>query len=64
MYFLEIKDLGNNKKKFYRNLRLFDKIFISFPSIHSNVKQINFNDFENYLDYKVEFDLILINNIN
>ena len=64
MYFLEIKDLGNNKKKFYRNLRLFDKIFISFPSIHSNVKQINLNDFEYYLDYKVEFDLILINNIN
>jgi len=64
MYFLEIKDLGNNKKKFYRNLRLFDKIFVSFPSIHSNVKQINLNDFENYLDYKVEFDLILVNNIN
>jgi len=64
MYFLEIKDIENNKKKFYRNLRLFDKIFISFPSIHSNVKQISLNNLENYLDYKVEFDLILVNNIN
>ena len=64
MYFLEIKDLGNNKKKFYKNVKLFDKIYISFPSIHKNVKQISLNDFESYLDYKVEFDLILVNNIN
>ena len=63
MYFLEIKDLGNKKKNFYRNIKLFDKIFVSIPSIHHNIKQINFDDLENYFNYKVEFDLILVNNI-
>ena len=63
MYFLEVKDLGNNKKNFYRNIKLFDKIFISFPSIHNNVIQISIDDLKNYFNYKVEFDLILINSI-
>ena len=63
MYFLEIKDLGNNNKNFYKNIRLFDKIYISFPSIHHNVKQINIDDLKSYFSYKVEFDLILINDL-
>ena len=63
MYFLEIKDIGNNKKNFTRNIRLFDKIFISIPSVHQDVKQINFDDLNSYFNYKVEFDLILMNNI-
>ena len=63
MYFLEIKDLGNKKKNFYKNIKLFNNIFVSIPSIHHNIKQINFDDLENYFNYKVEFDLILVNNI-
>ena len=63
MYFLEIKDLGNNKINFYKNIKLFDKIYISFPSIHHKVKQINIDDLKSYFSYKVEFDLILINDL-
>ena len=63
MYFLEIKDIGNNKKNFYRNVRLFDKIFVSIPSVHNSIKQIKFDELKNYFNYKVEFDLILLNNI-
>ena len=63
MYFLEIKDIGKNKKNFYRNVRLFDKIFVSIPSVHNGIKQINFDELKNYFNYKVEFDLILLNNI-
>ena len=63
MYFLDIKDIGNNKKNFYRNVGLFDKIFVSIPSVHNGIKEINFDELKNYFNYKVEFDLILLNNI-
>ena len=44
-------------------LRSRRKIYISFHSIHHNVKQINIDDLKSYFSYKVEFDLILINDL-
>lgn len=64
IYFLECKDIEKNSKNFYKNIKLFDKIYISCPFIHKGIKKIRFNDLHKYFKLKVEFDLILLNNNN
>ena len=62
IYFLECRGIAEkNKLKFYNKINLFSKILISCPLIHKGIKRINIKEIQNYIDYKVEFDLVLIN---
>ena len=61
IYFLECKQINNNQKKiFFKKLTNFDKIYVSCPLIHAKTKLIRIENLEEYFNYKVEFDLILI----
>ena len=61
IYFLECKEIKNKQKTlFEKKIKFFKKIFVSCPLIHSDVKQIKLPDLEKYFNYKVEFDLILM----
>ena len=62
IYFLECRSIPEKDKlNFYNKINLFNKILISCPLIHKGIKKINIEQIQNYIDYKVEFDLILIN---
>ena len=62
IYFLECKNISkNNEINFYKKAKLFKKIMLSCPLLHKNIKIIDIKDIKYYLDYKVEFDLILLN---
>ena len=61
IYFLECKQINNNQKKiFFKKLTNFNKIYVSCPLIHVKTKLIRIENLEEYFNYKVEFDLILI----
>lgn len=61
-YFLECQNSNyKNKLLFLEKISTFKKIFISCPLIHKDLKLIKPQDILNYFDYKVEFDLVLIN---
>ena len=62
IYFLECNKIQDNQKDiFLKKINFFKRIFISCPLIHKNIKKIGSKDLQTYLDYKVEFDLILVN---
>lgn len=63
IYTLECSNNLNNlkKKKFINKLKTFKKIFIFCPLIHLDTRRIKPNDLFRYFEYKVEFELILVN---
>ena len=61
-YFLECQNFSDDKKSlFIEKISIFKKILISCPLIHNDLRSIKPRDILNYFNYKVEFDLVLIN---
>ena len=61
-YFLECQNFSDDKKSFFiEKISIFKKILISCPLIHEDLKIIKPENILDYFNFKVEFDLVLIN---